>query len=76
MVEWLWRVFFWWIQFASVLQCDRSSYKFDDKTIFMKAVSSIILAEDCYWNSQHIYRGFTIAFDRSDSRTHPCHVRM
>ena len=29
------------------------NYKFDDKTIFMKAVTSIVLAEGYYQNSQH-----------------------
>ena len=43
---------------------------------YMKAVSSIIHEEGYYWNSQHVYRGFTIAFDQSDSRTHLCHVRI
>ena len=46
------------------------------KTIFMKAVSSIILGEGCYWNSQHIYRDFTIALNQSESWTQPCHVRI
>ena len=42
----------------------------------MKAVSSIIHAESYYRNSQDVYRDFTIAFDQSDSWTHPCHVRI
>ena len=56
--------------------CLINNYKFDDKTISMKAVLSIILAEGCYQNSQHVYRGFTIALDQSESRTQLCHVRM
>ena len=43
---------------------------------FRKAVLSIIHAEGYYWNSQHVYSGFTMAFDQSDSLTHPCHVRI
>ena len=41
---------------------------------FMKAVSSILYAEGNY--NEQVYWDFTIAFDQSDSRTHPCHVRM
>ena len=36
----------------------------------------IIHAVAYYRNSQHVHREFTIAFDQSDSRTHPCHVRI
>ena len=43
---------------------------------FMKAVSFIIHAEGYYRNSRDVYRGFTLAFDQSDSRTHPCRVRI
>ena len=43
---------------------------------FMKAVLSIIYEEGYYRNSQHVYRGFTIAFNQSDSWTRPCHVRI
>ena len=42
----------------------------------MKAVSSNIHAEGYNRNSQHVYRGFTIAFNQSDLWTHPCHVKI
>ena len=49
-----------------------NNYKFDDKTIFMKAVSATVLAESYYQNSQHVYRDFTIVLDQSKSQTHLC----
>ena len=52
-----------------------NNYKFDDKTIFMKAVPSIILADGYYWNSQHVYWDFTIALDQLESKTQLCHAR-
>ena len=55
---------------------DINNYKFDDEMIFMKAVSSISLVEGCYQNSQHVYMGFTIALDQSESRIHTCYVRI
>ena len=53
-----------------------NNYNFDDKTIFMKVVSSIIHREGYYRNSQHVYRDLTIVLDQSELLTQLCHVRI
>ena len=53
-----------------------NNYKFEDKAIFIKAISSIILTEGYYQNNQQAYGDFTITLDQSESRTQPCHVRL
>ena len=53
-----------------------NNYKFDDTTILLRLFYPFFYCKGYYWNSQYVYRDFTIVLNQSESLTQPCHARI